>query len=396
MMRKRILSVFGTRPEAIKMAPLVLELNRRPGIENAVCVTGQHRDLLDPVLDLFGIDPRYDLDVMKPDQDVAGLTADILLAVGDVLRDNRPDLVLVQGDTTTCFAAALAGFYASVPVGHVEAGLRTGDLAAPFPEEANRRLVSRVATYHFAPTEQARDVLLSEGVSPDTVWVTGNTVVDAVLFARDKTRHLPVAGLRAALGSGVYERLSSATRQTILITWHRRENLGRRLADLCAAVRCLARQHPDWYFVFPVHPNPSVRKTVYAELSGLNNVELIEPLSYLPFVWLMSAVDLIITDSGGIQEEAPSLGTPVIVTRDVTERQEAVAAGAVTLVGTDPAALTESAQFHMANPRTIRRRLTVENPYGDGKAAQHIAGILCSLMNDDTEQRPLRALDQTG
>jgi UDP-N-acetylglucosamine 2-epimerase (non-hydrolysing) len=375
-MAGRILSIFGTRPEAIKMAPVVKALAAAPGLDPRVCVTAQHRQMLDQVLELFAIRPDFDLDLMRPGQDLFDVTAGVLLAVRDVLRAERPDLVLVQGDTTTCLAGALAAFYERIPVGHVEAGLRTHDLAAPFPEEANRAMVGRIAALHFAPTERARQHLLEERVAPERILVTGNTVIDALLDARDRLATRPDAWFAGRLGEAVFTALAATTAPVILITGHRRESFGQGFAELCAALRGLALAHPAWTFVYPVHLNPNVRGPVFGILSGLANVHLIEPLDYLPFVWLMRRADLVLTDSGGIQEEAPSLGKPVLVMREVTERPEAVEAGTVRLVGTDRRRITEAVELLLGDPATYDSMARAHNPYGDGRAAQRIVAAV--------------------
>jgi len=375
-LRKKILSVFGTRPEAIKMAPVVLALAADPRFESRVCVTAQHRQMLDQVLQLFGITPDRDLDVMQPGQDLFDVTSRVLLAMRDVIREDRPDLVLVQGDTTTCFAAALAAFYENVPVGHVEAGLRTGNLRAPFPEEANRAMVSRIATLHFAPTEWARQNLLREGIPDAAIHVTGNTVIDALLMVRDKVLAADPARWRSQFGAELYGRITDPARRMILVTGHRRENFGRGFVDLCTAIRDLARAHPDWDFVYPVHLNPNVQKPVLEILGGLPNVALIAPQDYEPFVWLMVQCDLILTDSGGIQEEAPSLGKPVLVMRETTERPEAVEAGVVRLVGTAESRITAAVSALIGNPADYARMARKSNPYGDGLASQRIAELI--------------------
>jgi UDP-N-acetylglucosamine 2-epimerase (non-hydrolysing) len=368
----RVLSVVGTRPEAIKLAPVILHLRDAPGIHGAVCASGQHREMLDQVLGLFDIVPDYDLDVMQAGQDLFDVTSRVLLAMRGVLAQEKPDIVLVQGDTTTCLSAALAAFYAGVPVGHVEAGLRTGDLAAPFPEEANRSLVTRITALHFAPTEQSRENLLAEGVAPDSISVAGNTVIDALLSIRDRAASLtdlPISdGLRADwLKPGV---------RRLLVTGHRRENFGPGFENLCSAIADLAAGHPDWQVIYPVHLNPNVQEPVHRILGDVKNVALIEPLDYLPFVWLMDTTDIILTDSGGIQEEAPSLGKPVLVMRDVTERPEAVQAGTVRLVGTDRSKIVTGVESVMLDEETYKRMSKAHNPYGDGNAAARIHTVI--------------------
>ena len=368
----RVLSVVGTRPEAIKLAPVILHLRDAPGIHGAVCASGQHREMLDQVLALFDIDPDYDLDVMQAGQDLFDVTSRVLLAMRGVLEQEQPDIVLVQGDTTTCLSAALAAFYAGVPVGHVEAGLRTGDLAAPFPEEANRSLVTRITALHFAPTEQSRKNLLGEGVAPDSISVTGNTVIDALLSIRDRAATLTDLPISDSLRA---DWLKPSARR-LLVTGHRRENFGPGFENLCGAIAGLATNHPDWQVIYPVHLNPNVQEPVRRILGDVKNVALIEPLDYLPFVWLMDTADLILTDSGGIQEEAPSLGKPVLVMRDVTERPEAVQAGTVRLVGTDRSKIVAGVESVMLDEETYKRMSKAHNPYGDGNAAVRIHAVI--------------------
>jgi len=375
-MTTRVLSVFGTRPEAIKMAPVVLGLDKTAGIESRVCVTAQHRQMLDQVLDLFGIQPDYDLDLMTPGQDLFHITARSLIGLRDVLRQAAPDLVLVHGDTTTCFTAALAAFYEGIPVWHVEAGLRTGNLKAPFPEEANRSLVGRLASYHFAPTEFAKQNLLGEKVTADRIVVTGNTVIDALLIVRDIVKQYPQERWRQIFGDRLYQRLVDPDRKCVLITGHRRENFGQGFIDLCSAIRDLANAHPDWDLVYPVHLNPNVQKPVYEILGGHNNITLIEPQDYAPFVYMMDSADMILTDSGGIQEEAPSLGKPVLVMREVTERPEAVDAGTAMLVGTSRDKIYHSVERVLLDETTYLSMSRAHNPYGDGKAVSRILGYI--------------------
>jgi len=373
---KKILSVFGTRPEAIKMAPVVLKLAQNEKIESKICVTAQHREMLDSVLDLFQIRPDFDLDLMSPGQDLFDITTKVLNGVGDVIRKAKPDVVLVHGDTTSCFAAALAAFYLDVPVGHVEAGLRTGNMRAPFPEEANRSLVGRLAQYHFAPTKTAEKSLLAENVSPDKIWVTGNTVIDSLLMTREKLGIKKDEYWEDIFGSSLFDAIINSSRKLILITGHRRENFGQGFIDLCTAIKQLALAHSDWDLVYPVHLNPNVQQPVKDTLSGIKNIHLIEPLSYEPFVWLMDQSDLVLTDSGGIQEEAPSLGKPVLVMRDVTERPEALDAGTVRLVGTDTKQIVDNIEQVLLNDKIYNSMSTALNPYGDGKAADRIVDIL--------------------
>ena len=368
----KVLTVFGTRPEAIKMAPLVKCLQHAAHIEARVCVTAQHRQMLDQVLDLFEIRPDHDLDVMRPGQDLFTITAEILQAIRGVYEAERPDVVLVHGDTTTTFAATLAAFYLRIPVGHVEAGLRTGNLYSPWPEEANRRLTSALAAMHFAPTPTSRDNLLRENVPGERIFVTGNTVIDALLAVRDKLD--ASAELRARMQAGAAFLRSDA--RLLLITGHRRENFGGGFERICDAIAALAARYPDLDLVYPVHLNPNVQEPVRRLLSGVSNVHLIEPLDYLPFVHLMTRATLILTDSGGIQEEAPSLGKPVLVMRDTTERPEAVEAGTVRLVGTDARTIVEGVSRLLDDAGEYRRMSVAHNPYGDGHACGRIVAAL--------------------
>ena len=379
-MTYKVLTVFGTRPEAIKMAPVVLALQASTALESRVCVTAQHRQMLDQVLGLFSITPDYDLDLMRPNQDLYDITSRILLGLRDVLDDYQPDLILVHGDTTTCFAASLAAFYKQIPIGHVEAGLRTGDMQAPFPEEANRSLVGRVASLHFAPTESSQANLQRENVANSAITVTGNTVIDALLWVKSRLAEYDDDVWREAITPRVFERLEDTERKLILITGHRRENFGQGFVDLCTAIKTLAEAHSDWEFVYPVHLNPNVQKPVFDILSGLDNVSLIAPQDYLPFTWLMNRSSLILTDSGGIQEEAPSLGKPVLVMRSVTERPEAVDAGTVRLVGTDQQAIVEHVEAVMTDDATYQAMSKAHNPYGDGQAASRIVEVIEGLQ----------------
>ena len=362
----RVLSVFGTRPEAIKMAPVVRALEQADGIESRVCVTAQHRGMLDQVLELFGIRPDVDLDIMRPGQDLAYVTTAVLNGLGPVLDELRPDRVLVHGDTTTTLAASMAAFYKMVPVGHVEAGLRTGDLMAPWPEEMNRRLTDGIADLLFAPTDGARDNLLREGVPEGRIRVTGNTVIDALLGIKVRLDTEP--DLRAE-----QERRFAdlGTERMILVTGHRRENFGPGFEAICHALAKLA-ERPDVTIVYPVHLNPNVREPVNRILGGLERVRLIEPVEYVPFVHLMDRAHLIVSDSGGIQEEAPSLGKPVLVMRDVTERPEAVAAGTVRLVGCDTNTIVAETERLLDDAATYAAMSRARNPFGDGHAAQRI------------------------
>lgn len=370
---QKILSIFGTRPEAIKMAPVVRALQQNDAFESVVCVTAQHREMLDPVLRLFDIIPQYDLDVMTDNQDLYTVTTQVLSGLKRVLRAVAPDMTLVQGDTTSCFAATLAAFYEKIPVGHVEAGLRTHNLYAPYPEEANRALVSRLAYYHFAPTKISQQNLLKENIDEKHIYVTGNTVIDALLWMRDQVNK--VSDWSDVLGKNI-QKLIDRHKKIILITGHRRENFGAGFERVCLAFKTLAQKHPDWVFIYPVHLNPNVQQPVNDILHDLENFHLIRPLDYAPFVYLMDKAKLIITDSGGIQEEAPSLGKPVLVTRDVTERPEGVAAGVVILVGTDGhRIITETEALMQDNTRYVKMS-QIQNPYGDGRAAARIIAAL--------------------
>jgi UDP-N-acetylglucosamine 2-epimerase (non-hydrolysing) len=371
-----VLSVFGTRPEAIKMAPVVGELARFPAdFDTRVCVTGQHRDMLDQVLALFAIRPDFDLDIMRPGQSLTDTTCGVLRGLEAVFARFRPDLVLVHGDTTTTMAAGLAAFYHQIPLGHVEAGLRTGNLQAPFPEEMNRRLAGMLARHHFAPTERARDNLLAEGVPAERILVTGNTVIDALLAVVGRLR--TDSGLQRQM-AGRFAFLD-AHKQLVLVTGHRRENFGEGFERVCRALRTLVETHPGVQLVYPVHLNPQVQEPVGRLLGGQERVHLLAPLDYLPFVALMDRASLIVTDSGGVQEEAPSLGKPVLVTRETTERPEAVAAGTVHLVGTDEAVLVRAAAELLAAPAG-GRAMAPANPYGDGHAAERIVRFLRTTL----------------
>ena len=368
--RRKITCIFGTRPEAVKLCPVVLALRARPEVETRVCVTAQHRQMLDQALEVFGVTPDTDLDLMQPDQTLAGLTARAVAALDEYLARERPDVILVQGDTTTVFAAALAAYYQRVAVGHVEAGLRTFNKYSPFPEEMNRAMTSRIADWHFAPTEGARRNLLCEGVPPERIYVTGNTVIDALEFAvaRIRERRPEVPGLPAGL--------MDDGRPLVLITGHRRENFGAGFESICRAVAELAGRFPQVAFVYPVHLNPNVRGPVFRALGRRANVHLIEPLSYLPFVALMDRATLLLTDSGGAQEEAPSLGKPVLVMRDTTERPEAVAAGVARLVGADADRITAEVAALLTDPAARAAMVSQVNPYGDGKASGRIVSVL--------------------
>ena len=377
MIMKKTLLVFGTRPEAIKMAPLVKKLQEYPEqFQTIVCVTGQHREMLDQVLRLFDITPEYDLNIMKPNQDLYDITSRILLGMRDVLKEVKPDIVLVHGDTTTSMAAALAAFYQQIPVGHVEAGLRTGNIYSPWPEEMNRLITGRITTHHFSPTPLAKENLLREHVNESQIIVTGNTVIDALQMvvkrlAEDKALANEVAAKINQMGYDV-QRLED-NRHLVLITGHRRENFGEGFLNICHAIKHLAEQYQDVDFVYPMHLNPNVRKPVLEILGDkAENVFLIEPLDYLPFVYMMQHSTLILTDSGGVQEEAPGLGKPVLVMRDTTERPEAVEAGTVLLVGTNREKIEQGVSMLLDDADCYRRMSEAVNPYGDGLACERI------------------------
>ena len=397
---KKIMLVFGTRPEAIKMAPLVKEFQKhRDTFETVVCVTGQHRQMLDQVLDLFEITPDYDLDIMKQGQDLYDVTARVLTGMRDVLADARPDVVLVHGDTTTSTAAALAAFYQQIPVGHVEAGLRTHNIYSPWPEEMNRQITGRIATFNFAPTSLSRQNLLAEGIADESITVTGNTVIDALHWVVDKIRkdeslNLELADQLKAAGYDVSrlachseslcnsaslchsERSEESPRRLVLITGHRRENFGEGFISMCTAIKDLTARYPDVDFVYPMHLNPNVRKPIHEvfgeDLSNLGNMFFIEPLEYLSFVYLMEKACIVLTDSGGIQEEAPGLGKPVLVMRDTTERPEALEAGTVKLVGTDYHKILDEVSLLLDDQSTYEKMSKAVNPYGDGMACGRI------------------------
>lgn len=368
----KVLTIFGTRPEAIKMAPLVLALSQDAAFESKVCVTAQHREMLDQVLRLFEIMPDYDLNIMKPGQGLTEITSRILTGLKPVLDDFKPDVVLVHGDTTTTLSASLAAFYHQIAVGHVEAGLRTGDLSSPWPEEGNRLLTGHLARWHFAPTENARSNLTRENISESRIFVTGNTVIDALLWVRD--RFNSDVSLAQQLAN-TYPFLD-ASKKLILVTGHRRESFGGGFERICSALADIARQHPDVQIVYPVHLNPNVSEPVNRILAGIDNIVLIDPQDYLPFVYLMDKAYLILTDSGGVQEEAPSLGKPVLVMRETTERPEAVDAGTVRLVGTDPAKIVKEVNRLLSDENEYNSMSRAHNPYGDGHACRHILDAL--------------------
>ncbi len=382
----KIMLVFGTRPEAIKMAPLVKELQKHSDkFETIVCVTGQHRQMLDQVLEIFNIKPDYDLNIMKQGQDLYDVTARVLIGMRDVLKEVRPDVVLVHGDTTTSTAAALAAFYQQIPVGHVEAGLRTHNIYSPWPEEMNRQITGRIATYDFAPTQLSRLNLISEGVSEDKITVTGNTVIDALHIVVDKIKKNKALGvkLEAVLKDAGYDinRLVNG-KKLVLITGHRRENFGEGFISICRAIKTLTEKYPDVDFVYPMHLNPNVRKPIHevfgTKLNSLVNMFFIEPLEYLAFVYLMDKSNIVLTDSGGIQEEAPGLGKPVLVMRDTTERPEALEAGTVKLVGTDYDTIIEKVSLLLDDAVYYDKMSKAINPYGDGNACARIIKALLS------------------
>lgn len=370
--KKKVLSVFGTRPEAIKMAPLVHTLANDERIEAKVCVTAQHREMLDQVLELFEIIPDYDLNLMKAGQTLNDVTARILLELKPVLEEFKPDVVLVHGDTATTFAASLAAYYQQTPIGHVEAGLRTGNIYSPWPEEANRKLTGALTRYHFAPTETSKNNLLGENHNAANIFVTGNTVIDALLMVKKKIE--TDGDLKATLAAQ-FPYLDES-KKLVLVTGHRRESFGDGFERICEALAQTAKAHPDIQILYPVHLNPNVREPVNRILGDVNNVLLIEPQQYLPFIYLMDRASIILTDSGGIQEEAPSLGKPVLVMRDTTERPEAVAAGTVKLVGTDVEKITTNLNILLSDEEAYKAMSFAHNPYGDGKACKRILDAL--------------------
>lgn len=369
---KKILSIFGTRPEAIKMAMLCRKLSKTEGIEHKVCITAQHRQMLDQVLEFFEIKPDYDLNIMKPGQDLTDITCEVLKGLRELLKSYSPDMILVHGDTTTCMAASLAAFYAGIKVGHVEAGLRTGDLQSPFPEEANRVLVSKIADYNFSATEINRQNLLSEGINPEKIFVTGNTVIDSLLFAKGKVNSFS----EEVTNSSVRNIFEKHHPRIILVTGHRRENFGDGFINICKALKQIAQKHPEVEIVYPVHLNPNVQKPVNRVLNGISNVYLVKPLSYPDFVYAMKQSFFIVTDSGGVQEEAPGLGKPVLVMRDTTERPEAIFAGTAKLVGANYDKITEGVEDLLTNEEEYNKMAKAYNPYGDGKAVERIVEII--------------------
>jgi len=374
-MINKILIVFGTRPEAIKMAPLVKACQLELSLDTKVCVTAQHREMLDQVLSIFNIAPDYDLNIMKEGQDLYDVTSRVLLGMKDVLSEFKPDIVLVHGDTTTTLAASLAAFYQKIAVGHVEAGLRTGNIYSPWPEEANRQLTSQITAYHFAPTQTSKDNLLKENIDAKNIVITGNTVIDALFLALDKIRGDQL------LERNILEQINlqfpfTPNKKLILVTGHRRENFGQGFINICQGLKMLAINNPNIDIVYPVHLNPNVQKPVHEILEDVNNVHLIDPLQYEPFIYIMSKAYFIITDSGGVQEEAPSLGKPVLVMRDTTERPEALEAGTVKLVGTNTDMIIAEAQKLLDDNDEYKRMSQAHNPYGDGQACSRIVNFI--------------------
>lgn len=368
----RVLTVFGTRPEAIKMVPLVKALNADTRFNHKVCVTGQHREMLDEVLDIFEIIPDFDLNIMAPNQSLSDITSKILLGMREILHQYRPDIVLVHGDTSTTFGAALAAFYCKIKVGHIEAGLRTGDIYSPWPEEANRKLTSSITNLHFAPTRSSANNLIAEGVDAKNIYVTGNTVVDALFLAIDKLQSSPrlLNYLETEYG------FLNSGRKTILVTGHRRENFGNGFENICKALVAISARNKDVQILYPVHLNPNVREPVNKLLKGIKNIHIIEPVGYLDFVYLMDSAHLILTDSGGIQEEAPSIGKPVLVMRDTTERPEALNAGTVKLVGTDSQKIISEVECLLSDASSYQKMSLAHNPYGDGNSCEKILSVL--------------------
>jgi len=370
---KKVLVVFGTRPEAIKLCPLILELKEnRDKFLTFVCVTAQHREMLDQVLNFFGVVPDYDLNLMKNDQTLFDITSRTIIETGGIIEKESPDIVIVQGDTTTTFASSLAAYYNQVQVGHVEAGLRTENKYSPFPEEINRRLTTHIADIHFAPTEKSYQNLVAEGIPRNKIVVTGNTVIDSLLWVRERVR----------AGQKTFDELTNIdfSKKIILVTGHRRENFGQKFIDICAALKEIAIHNKDVELVYPVHLNPNVKEPVYSILSGIENIKLLEPMGYASFVYLMDQCFFIISDSGGIQEEAPSLGKPVLVTRNTTERPEAVEAGAVKLVGTDKSKIVSETTRLLNDCGHYEEMSIVKNPYGDGQASRRIVKSLINYI----------------
>lgn len=373
---KKVFIVFGTRPEAIKLAPIILEFKKYHDVQTMVCVTAQHRQMLDQVLGLFAIIPDIDLDLMKPNQTLSELTGRVVDSIDRVIKKEQPDVVLIQGDTTTVMAAALAAFYNKIPVGHIEAGLRSNDIYSPFPEEMNRRVTSILSNYHFAPTEKAKEALLGEGISGERIYVTGNTVIDALHMILKKP--IPMAAKEILDGVGISDNVNE--RKMILVTAHRRENFGERFKSICRGIMQLVERNPDIVIVYPVHPNPNVQEPASRILGGLDRILLIEPVEYDSMAHLMNAASIILTDSGGIQEEAPSLGKPVLVMRTETERPEGIEAGTAKLVGPYTDRIVTETERLLHDKAAYNEMARAINPYGDGKAAKRIVEILLSSM----------------
>jgi UDP-N-acetylglucosamine 2-epimerase (non-hydrolysing) len=378
---KKISVIFGTRPEAIKLAPVILALKKHPELICEVCITAQHREMLDQVLEIFEINPDIDLNLMAPNQGLAEFAAKALVHLDGYMKSSKPDLVLVQGDTTTVFTAALAAFYNQIPVGHVEAGLRSGNIYAPFPEEVNRMMATRLTTIHFCPTKGNRNNLIAEGVNENSIHVTGNTVIDALLIARDKVMNNPpfIEGIENSI---------IENERFVLITGHRRENFGPGFENICNAIHNLAETFPEVHFIYPVHLNPNVQEPVNRLLgdSKNKNIKLIKPVSYLPFVYLMNNSELILTDSGGVQEEGPSLGKPVLVMREITERPEGVEAGLVKLVGTNIDLIMRNVSGILNDPYFFDSKKQTINPYGDGHASEYIVNLSLNLLKKSVQQ----------
>jgi len=375
--------IIGTRPEAIKMALLAKELNKRKGIKNYLCVSGQHRSMLDQVLDFFAIKPDFDLNIMQENQQLNDITGKIIIEVSKIYDQINPDLILVHGDTNTCFAAALAAYYKKIPVAHVEAGMRTGNINVPFPEEANRVLTGRISNFHFAPTSLNVKNLIAEGVKRDCIIKTGNTVIDSLIYTSKKIKIFSDKVTDQKLIKAV-----SDIKKIILVTGHRRENFGGGFKNICLALKNIAIQNPDCYIIYPVHLNPNVQQPVLKALTGINNIILTSPLSYPDFVFLMNRAYLILTDSGGIQEEGPSLGKPVLVMRDITERPEAIQAGTVKLVGTDRKKIEKEVNHLLNDKKQYHKMSKMANPYGDGKATEKIADWIINNQSRIKKAKP--------
>lgn len=381
---KKIMIVFGTRPEAIKLAPVVKQFElEKDRFDTIVCVSAQHREMLDQVLNLFEINPRYDLDIMTDNQTLSDLTAKVLLGITKVMEQEEPDMVIVQGDTTTTFVTSLSAYYLKIPVAHIEAGLRTNKKYSPFPEEINRHVTSVLADYHFAPTEEAVNNLLKEGIKNETIFLTGNTVIDALLWVIKKQAGNSSRDKWGKFFSKRYKLSFSTSKRLILVTGHRRENFGEGFENICLALSILAKNNSDIQIIYPVHLNPNVQKPVYSILEGIENIRLIPPLDYEPFVFLMNESYLILTDSGGIQEEAPSLGKPVLVMRDTTERPEGIKAGTSKLIGTNVERIVKETSILLDDERVYKRMAKATNPYGDGKSSKKIVDIISKLLTKE-------------